>query len=90
MRVPRPLQTSFIIAATAFLAACDRTTSAAVTKDAAPQAIVVATTLRTLLDARPKRRARRLSLWIAAAGALAVQVDAALWGFNWHDQSSIE
>ena len=24
-----------------------------------------------------------------AAGALAVQVDAALWGFNWQDQSSI-
>ena len=42
MRVPRLLQTSFIIAATAFAAACDRTTSAAVTKDAAPQAIVVA------------------------------------------------
>ena len=42
MRVPRLLQTSFIIAATASAAACDRTTSAAVTKDAAPQAIVVA------------------------------------------------
>ena len=42
MRVPRLLQTSFIIAAAAFAAACDRTTSAAVTKDAAPQAIVVA------------------------------------------------
>ena len=42
MRVPRLLQTSFIIAAAAFTAACDRTTSAAVTKDAAPQAIVVA------------------------------------------------
>ena len=42
MRVPRLLQTSFIIATTAFAAACDRTTSAAVTKDAAPQAIVVA------------------------------------------------
>lgn len=25
-----------------------------------------------------------------SAGALAVQVDAALWGFNWQDQSSIE
>ncbi len=25
-----------------------------------------------------------------AAGALAVQVDTALWGFNWQDQSSIE
>jgi dihydroorotate dehydrogenase len=25
-----------------------------------------------------------------AAGALAVQVDAALWGFSWQGQSSIE
>jgi len=27
---------------------------------------------------------------MVAAGALAVQVDAALWGFNWQAQSSIE
>ncbi|HZO14455.1 MAG TPA: protein kinase [Polyangiaceae bacterium] len=40
--------------------------------DDRPQAIVVATTLRTLLDARPKRRARRTALWIAAAAALAM------------------
>ena len=40
--------------------------------DDRPQAIVVATTLRTLLDARPKRSARRTALWIAAAGALAI------------------
>ena len=27
---------------------------------------------------------------MVSAGALAVQVDAALWGFNWQSQSSIE
>ncbi len=42
MRVPWLLHTSVIIASTAFAAACDRATSAAVTTDAAPQAIVVA------------------------------------------------
>jgi RND family efflux transporter MFP subunit len=42
MRVPWLLQTSFIMAVTVSAAACDRTTSAAVTNDAAPQAIVVA------------------------------------------------
>ena len=42
MRVPWLVHTSFIIAATAFAAGCGRTASAAVTKDAAPQAIVVA------------------------------------------------
>lgn len=41
MRVPWLLQTSFIVAAAA-AAACDRATSAAVTTDAAPLAIVVA------------------------------------------------
>jgi RND family efflux transporter MFP subunit len=42
MRVPRLLPTSLVIASAAFAAGCDRATSAAVTKDAAPQAIVVA------------------------------------------------
>jgi RND family efflux transporter MFP subunit len=42
MRVPARLSTSFIIASMALAAACDRPTSAAVTTDAAPQAIVVA------------------------------------------------
>ena len=42
MRVRRLLHTSFIIASAAIAAGCDRTTSAAVTVDAAPQAIVVA------------------------------------------------
>ena len=42
MRVPRLWHASLIITSTAFVAACDGTTSAGVTTDAAPQAIVVA------------------------------------------------